>query len=111
MKKLLNNIPVLILCGGKGLRLSEETQKTPKPLIKIDKFPILHHIIQILHRNHINGTPEISQHTIISQIEHEDRETSYSKLREFFNSDAHSKIIYKTFIKKGARRDTFRLNI
>ena len=69
------------------------------------------HIIQILHRNHINGTPEISQHTIISQIEHEDRETSYSKLREFFNSDDHSKIIYKTFIKKGARRDTFRLNI
>jgi len=68
-------------------------------------------IIQILHRHHINGTPEISQHTIISQVEHEDRETSYSKLREFFNSDDHSKIIYKTFIKKGARRDTFRLNI
>jgi len=51
MKKLPNNIPVLILCGGKGLRLSEETQKTPKPLIKIDKFPILHHIIQIYLKN------------------------------------------------------------
>ena len=68
-------------------------------------------IIQIFHRHHINGTPEISQHTIISQVEHEDRETSYSKLKEFFNSDDHSDIIYKTFFKKGTRQDTFRLNI
>ena len=38
MQKLIEKTPVLILCGGKGLRLSEETNQTPKPLIKIDKY-------------------------------------------------------------------------
>ena len=47
MRNLIKNTPVLILCGGKGTRLSEETKKTPKPLIKLDKYPILYHIIQI----------------------------------------------------------------
>ena len=47
MRNLIKNTPVLILCGGRGSRLSEETKKTPKPLIKLDKFPILYHIIQI----------------------------------------------------------------
>ena len=41
MQNLIKNIPVLILCGGKGSRLSEETKKTPKPLIKLDDKPIL----------------------------------------------------------------------
>ena len=36
---------VLILCGGKGSRLSEETLKIPKPMVKIGKFPILLHIV------------------------------------------------------------------
>jgi len=47
MQNLIKNTPVLILCGGKGSRLSEETKKTPKPLIKIDKHPILFHIMKI----------------------------------------------------------------
>ncbi len=47
MQNLIKNTPVLILCGGRGSRLSEETNKTPKPLIKIDSHPILFHIIQI----------------------------------------------------------------
>ena len=47
MQNLIKNIPVLILCGGKGSRLSEETIKTPKPLIKLDNYPILFHIMQI----------------------------------------------------------------
>ena len=47
MQNLIKDTPVLILCGGKGSRLSEETKKTPKPLIKLDKYPILYHIIQI----------------------------------------------------------------
>ena len=45
MQNLIKNTPVLILCGGKGSRLSEETLITPKPLIKIDKYPILIHIM------------------------------------------------------------------
>ena len=36
---------VVILCGGKGLRLRPITNDIPKPLIEIDDKPILEHII------------------------------------------------------------------
>ena len=38
---------VIILCGGLGSRLSEETNKIPKPMVKIGKKPILIHIMNI----------------------------------------------------------------
>lgn len=37
----------IILCGGRGYRLKEETEFTPKPMIKIGSFPILWHIMKI----------------------------------------------------------------
>jgi len=37
----------VILCGGKGTRLREETDFIPKPLIKIGEKPILWHIMKI----------------------------------------------------------------
>jgi glucose-1-phosphate cytidylyltransferase len=37
---------VVILCGGKGTRLSEETNLRPKPLVEIGKKPILMHIME-----------------------------------------------------------------
>ena len=36
---------VVILCGGLGTRISEETINKPKPMVKIGRLPILHHII------------------------------------------------------------------
>jgi len=36
---------VVILCGGLGTRLAEETKVIPKPMVKIGKKPILCHII------------------------------------------------------------------
>ena len=39
------NTAIIILCGGKGLRLRPLTSNTPKPLIKIDNKTILEHII------------------------------------------------------------------
>ena len=36
---------VVILAGGLGTRISEETQKKPKPMVKIGNLPILVHII------------------------------------------------------------------
>ena len=36
---------VVILCGGLGTRLSEETSVKPKPMVKIGNKPILQHII------------------------------------------------------------------
>ena len=38
---------VVILCGGKGTRLSEETRLIPKPMVKVGRKPILDHIIEI----------------------------------------------------------------
>ena len=37
----------IILCGGKGTRLGEETKTIPKPMVKIGNKPILQHIIEI----------------------------------------------------------------
>jgi glucose-1-phosphate cytidylyltransferase len=36
---------VVILCGGLGSRLSEETKSIPKPMVKVGKLPIVQHII------------------------------------------------------------------
>ena len=38
---------VIILCGGKGTRLSEETITKPKPMVEIGGMPILWHIMKI----------------------------------------------------------------
>lgn len=37
----------LILAGGFGTRISEETSDKPKPMVKIGEYPILWHIIRI----------------------------------------------------------------
>ena len=36
----------VILCGGKGSRLAEETRLTPKPMVNVGGIPILIHIIK-----------------------------------------------------------------
>tara|TARA_X000000950_G_scaffold288823_1_gene407660 strand:+ start:8838 stop:9551 length:714 start_codon:yes stop_codon:yes gene_type:complete len=41
-----NKMKVVILAGGFGTRLSEYTQKIPKPMVKINNKPILIHIIE-----------------------------------------------------------------
>jgi glucose-1-phosphate cytidylyltransferase len=38
---------VIILCGGKGTRLSEKTISIPKPMVEIGGMPILWHIMKI----------------------------------------------------------------
>ncbi len=38
---------VVILCGGKGIRMEKETEYSPKPLIEIGSKPILWHIMKI----------------------------------------------------------------
>ena len=38
---------VVILAGGKGTRLAEETSVRPKPMVEIGGKPILWHILRI----------------------------------------------------------------
>lgn len=44
----------VILCGGLGSRLSEETQIKPKPMVEIGGRPILWHIMKIYERHGLN---------------------------------------------------------
>lgn len=46
-------LTVVILCGGKGTRLREETEFRPKPMVPIGRRPILWHIMKIYaHHGH-----------------------------------------------------------
>ena len=51
MQNELKNVPVVLLCGGKGSRLLEETLRIPKPLLKLDKFSLIFHIIKTYLKN------------------------------------------------------------
>src|SRR5262245_59291541 len=48
------NIPVFILAGGLGTRISEETHLKPKPMIEIGEFPILIHIMRSYYAHGFN---------------------------------------------------------
>ena len=48
LNKISEDLKVLILCGGKGERLSPLTNKAPKPLITINGTPILTYVISYL---------------------------------------------------------------
>lgn len=50
-----NNIPVVILCGGTGTRLKEETEFKPKPMVNIGGRPILWHIMKTYHHFGFNN--------------------------------------------------------
>ena len=41
-----SDLPVVILCGGQGTRLREETEYRPKPMVEIGGRPILWHIMK-----------------------------------------------------------------
>lgn len=43
----LEDMPVVILSGGLGTRLKEETDRVPKPLVEIGEMPMLWHIMKL----------------------------------------------------------------
>lgn len=49
-----NLLKVVILAGGFGTRISEETKIKPKPMIKIGEMPIIWHIMKIYSSYNIN---------------------------------------------------------
>lgn len=46
MKPTMSVPPVMILCGGEGSRLREETELRPKPMLEIGARPILWHLMK-----------------------------------------------------------------
>lgn len=49
------DIPVVILCGGKGIRIGQLTEKIPKPLLKVGDKPILWHVMKIYRSQGVNN--------------------------------------------------------
>ena len=43
----IERMPVVVLAGGMGTRLREETERVPKPLVEIGEHPILWHILKL----------------------------------------------------------------
>ncbi len=43
---MIDSLKVVILCGGVGTRLREETEFRPKPMVNIGAHPILWHIMK-----------------------------------------------------------------
>jgi glucose-1-phosphate cytidylyltransferase len=50
----MNNIKMIILCGGRGKRMGKVTNKIPKPMIKIGGKPIIEHKIKYYHSRGLN---------------------------------------------------------
>ncbi|MBQ6471455.1 MAG: NTP transferase domain-containing protein [Victivallales bacterium] len=40
------DIPVMILCGGRGTRLRDVTEVLPKPMVPVGELPVLWHIMK-----------------------------------------------------------------
>jgi len=53
-KKICKKMKCVILAGGYGTRLGEETNSLPKPMIKIGNMPLLWHIMKIYSQHGIN---------------------------------------------------------
>lgn len=54
MTNLLKSLKTVILAGGQGTRISEESHERPKPLIEIGGMPIIWHIMKIYSSYGIN---------------------------------------------------------
>lgn len=54
MSKLKTIKKAVILAGGRGTRLSEQTSQIPKPMVKIGETPIIIHIMRRLAKHGIN---------------------------------------------------------
>ena len=53
-KKICKKMKCVILAGGYGTRLGEETNNLPKPMLKIGNMPLLWHIMKIYSQHGIN---------------------------------------------------------
>jgi len=43
----MSDVPVVILCGGQGMRLRELTDTIPKPMVPVGEMPLVQHLMKI----------------------------------------------------------------
>ncbi len=99
-----SSVPILILAGGFGTRLSEETIRIPKPMVEIGDIPILIHIMRHYYRfgfndfvicagykAHIIKSYFINYESYINNIEIDHRKDSLTKYRSIFLKSRHEK--------------------
>ena len=53
-KTELNKVPLIVMAGGKGVRLKPFTDIFPKPLIPVDNIPAAEQIINLFRQSGIN---------------------------------------------------------
>ena len=68
---------VIILAGGLGTRISEETKDKPKPMVKIGSFTLIEHIMNIYSRS------DITEFIIATGYKHEVVEKYFEKFTKF----------------------------
>src|SRR5262245_4581154 len=64
------DMQVVILAGGLGTRLAEETDRIPKPMVPIGQHPILWHVMKIYERRGLNRFVICGGYRIQSIIEY-----------------------------------------
>ncbi len=97
----------VILAGGLGTRISNETTKKPKPLILLNKKPIISYIISHYRKNNIN------QFYIAGGYKCNKLTNYFKNLKDlniFFDKSANNKIdkiLYQKFLRSNKKKKYF----
>lgn len=94
---------VVVLCGGMGTRLREETEVRPKPMIEIGRRPILWHIMKIYGHYGFNDFvlclgykgDFIRQYFLNYHLHNSDLTVDLSKPRELIQHQTHGECDWK----------------
>jgi glucose-1-phosphate cytidylyltransferase len=103
-QNFVKNVPVFILAGGLGTRISEETHTKPKPMIEVGDLPVLLHLMKIYYSQGFNDfvicagyrSWSIKEYFLnyeaqSNHLEIDHRETLHKPSRAFSSNEAQEK--------------------
>jgi UDP-glucuronate decarboxylase len=99
------NIKTVILCGGTGTRLREETEFKPKPLVEIGGKPILWHIMKIYNHYGYNNFVLALGYKGSSIKDHFIRQKHHTS--DFLFNTAEGNVV--NFLENGDKKDDFNI--